>query len=146
VLPRLARVVGALILVWAGYRNATRRDIMLRYRDWPLSSHTHWVLRVERSGTAAVKSLPHPHVGAARIRDFFSRSGHRFDYTLKPGESFFLYLDRVNVAEAGWGYRERLDFRYYPMASPGEYALSGVGRFFHAGLPVTSRPFRVWVE
>jgi hypothetical protein len=137
---------GEPILVWAGYRNVSRRDIVLRYRDWPLSSHTHWVLRVERAGAGAVEALPHPHVDAAGIRDFFSRNGHRFDYTLKPGEAFFLYLDRVNVAEAGWGYRERLDFRYYPMSSPGEYAISAAGRFFHAGPAITSRLFRVRVE
>jgi hypothetical protein len=83
---------------------------------------------------------------AAGIRDFFSRNEHRFDYTLKPGEAFFLYLDRVNVAEAGWGYRERLDFRHYPMSSPGEYAISAAGRFFHAGPAITGRPFRVRVE
>jgi hypothetical protein len=134
------------ILIWAGYRNASRRDVLLRYRDWPLSSHTHWVLRVNRAGGGEVESLPHPHVDAGEIRTFFSRNSHRFDYTLKPGEAFFLYLDRVNVAEAGWGYRERLDFRYYPMSSPGEYAISAVGRFLHAGPPVASRPFRIWVE
>ena len=73
-------------------------------------------------------------------------NGHRFDYTLKPGEAFSLYLDRVNMAESGWEYRERRDFRHYPMSSPGEYALSAAGRFFHAGPAITSRPFRVWVE
>ena len=134
------------VLIWAGYRNASRRDIRLRYRDWPLSSHTHWVLRVNRAGGGEVESLPHPHVDAGEIRTFFSRNSHRFDYTLKPGEAFFLYLDRVNVAEAGWGYRERLDFRYYPMSYPGEYAISAVARFLHAGPPVTSRPFRIRVE
>jgi len=50
------------------------------------------------------------------------------------------------MAEAGWEYRERLDFRHYPMSSPGEYAISAVGRFFHAGPAITSPPFRVWVE
>jgi hypothetical protein len=138
--------VGEPILAWAGYRNTSRRDILLRYRDWSLSSHTHWVLHVERAGGSPVESLPHPHVDAARIRDFFSRNGHRFDHNRKPGKAFFLYLDRVNVAEAGWGYRERLDFRYYPMSSPGEYAISAVGRLFHAGPALTSRRFRIWVE
>jgi hypothetical protein len=57
---------------------------------------------------------------------------HRFDLALKPGESFFC-LDRISSAEPGWGFKERIDFRYYPMAVPGEYAISAVGRFVHSG-------------
>ena len=37
----------------------------------------------------AMESRPPSHVDSAGIRDFFSRNGHRFDYTLKPGEAFF---------------------------------------------------------
>jgi hypothetical protein len=137
---------GEPIILWAGYRNVSRQDIVLRYRDWPLESHTHWDLRVERVGTGPVSPIAHPHVDPAGIRDFFSRNAHRFDQPLKPGESFFLYLDRINSAEAGWGYKERIDFRYYPMAAPGEYAISAVGRFLHSGPPVVTRVLRIWVD
>jgi hypothetical protein len=138
--------VGEPVLLWSGYRNVSSRNIVLRYRDWPLDSHTCWHLRMERVGAGAVESLAHPHVDMNQIRDFFSRNPHRFEQTLRPGEMFFLYLDRINVAEPGWGYKERLDFRYYPMAIPGEYTMSAVGRFFHPGVPVTSRVLRVWVD
>jgi hypothetical protein len=138
--------VGESIILWAGYRNVSRHDVALRYRDWPLESHTHWDLRVDWVGAGSVAPRPHPHVNGAAIRDFFSRNPHRFDMTVKPGESFFLYVDRINSAEPGWGYKERLDFRYYPMAAPGEYAISAVGRFFHAGTPIVTRVLRVWVE
>jgi hypothetical protein len=138
--------VGEPIILWAGYRNVSRRDVVLRYRDWPRESHTHWDFRVERIGAGPVSPLAHPHVDAAAIRDFFSRNPHRFDQPLKPGESFFLYLDRINSAEPGWGYKERIDFRYYPMPLPGEYAISAVGRFFHAGPPIPTRALRVWVD
>ena len=137
---------GEPVLVWAGYRNVSSRDIVLRYRSWPLASHTSWHLRVERTGTGAVEPLPHPHVDMKEIREFFSRNPHRFEYRLRAGETFFLYLDRINLAEPGWGYRERLDFRHFPMTSPGEYTISAVGRFFHSGPPVPTRPFRVWVD
>jgi hypothetical protein len=93
-----------------------------------------------------VEPLAHPHVDAAQVREFFSRNPHRFEQRLRPGETFFLYLDRINVAEPGWGYRECLDFPYYPMAVPGEYTISAVGRFFHPGMPVATRPLRVWVD
>jgi hypothetical protein len=101
---------------------------------------------VERTGAGAVESIAHPHVDMTQIREFFSRNPHRFEQRLRPGETFFLYLDRVNFAEPGWGYRERLDFRYYPMAMPGEYTISAVGRFFHPGTPVATRPLRVWID
>ena len=137
--------LGEPVLVWAGYRNVSARDIVLRYRDWPLASHTRWDLRVERAGAGVVEPLRHPHVDVTQIREFFSRNPHRFEYRLRAGETFFLYLDRINLAEPGWGYRERLDFRHFPMTSPGEYTISAVGRFFHSGPPVPTRPFRVWV-
>jgi hypothetical protein len=79
-----------------------------------------------------VAPIGHPHVDSAAIRDFFARNPHRFDLALKPGESF-LCLDRISSAEPGWGFKERIDFRYYPMAAPGEYAISAVGRFVHSG-------------
>ena len=138
--------VGEPIILWAGYRNEARHDVVLRYRDWPLESHTHWDLSVERVGAGPVGPLAHPHVDDAGIRDFFSRNTHRFEVTLKPAESFFLYLDRINSAEPGWGYKERIGFRYYPMAVPGEYAISAVGRFLHPGAPIATRVLRVWVE
>jgi hypothetical protein len=138
--------VGEPILLWSGYRNVSERDIVLRYRTWPLESHTCWHLRVERTGAGVVESMAHPHVDMTQIREFFSRNPHRFEQRLRPGETFFLYLDRVNVAEPGWGYRERLDFRYYPMTIPGEYTISAVGRFFHPGTPVATRPLRVWID
>jgi hypothetical protein len=138
--------VGEAIILWAGYRNVSRRDVVLRYRDWPLESHTHWDLSVERVGAGSVGPLPHPHVDETSIRDFFSRNPHRFEVSLRPGETFFLYLDRINSAEAGWGYKERLGFRYYRMAVPGEYAISAVGRFYHPGAPIATRALRVWVD
>jgi hypothetical protein len=138
--------VGEPVLLWAGYRNVSDRDIELRYRDWPLESHTRWHLRVERRGAGVVAALRHPHVDTTQIREFFSRNGHRFQMRLRPGEAFFLYLDRINVAEPGWGYRERLDFLYYPLTSPGEYTITAVGRFYHPGAPTTSRALTVWVD
>jgi hypothetical protein len=137
---------GEAIVLWAGYRNVSRQDAVLRYRDWPLEAHTDWELSVERVGAGRVAPLAHPHVDAAGIRDFFSRNTHRFEVTLKPGESFFLYLDRINSAEAGWGYKERIGFRYYPMTLPGEYTISAAGRYFHDGGPIATRTLRVWVE
>jgi len=137
---------GDPILVWAGYRNRSSRAIVLRYRDWPLASHTHWELRVERAGAGAVSPVAHPHVDAAAIQDFFSRNPHTFEVTLEPGATFFLFVDRINSAEPGWGYKERLDFRFYPMSTPGEYAISAIGRFFHPAPALTTRALRVWVE
>ena len=43
--------------LWSGYRNVSSRDIVLRYRDWPIASHTRWHLRVERAGAGAVEPL-----------------------------------------------------------------------------------------
>ena len=139
--------VGEAVLLWSGYRNVSGRDIVLRYRDWPLESHTRWDLRVERRGAGAIPPLAHPHVDATEIREFFSRNTHRFEKALRPGETFFLYLDRVNVAEAGWGVPRAAGFSLLPDAESGRvYDQGSGGRFFHSGARITSRPLRIWVD
>ena len=77
--------VGEPVLLWSGYRNVSGRDIVLRYRDWPIESHTRWDLRVERAGAGAVEPLAHPHVDAAQVREFFSRNPHRLRATAAAG-------------------------------------------------------------
>ena len=82
------------------------------------TSHTHWDLSVERVGAGSVAPLAHPHVDDAGIRDFFSRNAHRFEVTLKPGGELLPLPGPDQLGRAGWGYKERIGFRYYPMAAP----------------------------
>ena len=81
------------------------------------------------------------------IREYFSRNLRTASSTGsgRARPSFSTWTG-FNLAEPGWGYQERLDFRHFPMTTPGEYTISAVGRFFHSGPPIPTRPFRVWVD
>ena len=81
---------GGHIEMWAGYKNLSRRAITLKYRDWPLQTHTHWKLQVRAGNGKAIAPRAHPHLTRAEIIDFFSKNPHTFDLTLQPGQTFRL--------------------------------------------------------
>ena len=110
--------------LWLGYRNVTGEPIELRYRTWPLAARTSWRLEVRHEDGEPIAPRPHPHVTKAEIEDYFSKHGHRFDLKIAPGEAYFFPLQRINSAKPGWGYKERLEFAYYPMAKAGKYTIT----------------------
>ena len=68
-----------------------------------------------------------PHVDATEIREFFSqtRTGSR-KCCGRERRSSSTWIGSTSPRRGG-GYRERLDFRYYPMPSPGEYTIGQWG-------------------
>ena len=110
--------------VWVLFRNASAAPLMLRYREWPPDRHTYWRLEIADENDVAIPWRPHPHLKKGEIEDFFSRHGHTFEQALAPDEVFPLYIDRINSAKAGWGYKQRLGFGYYPIERPGRYRVS----------------------
>lgn len=120
---------------WVVYRNLSDQTQSLAYQEWPKAEHCHWTLTVTRDGTE-VAPLAHPHLTEAEITAYFSAHGNSFQQDLKPGESFALPLQRINSAEPGWGYKQRLGFRYWPMAEPGTYAISAVESGFAGREPL----------
>ena len=132
--------------LWVGYRNVGHRDVVLSYRSWPLDAHTYWELTIEAEGGEVITPLEHPHVTEADIEDYFSKNGSRFDLTLEPGQSHFFPVPRINSAKPGWGYKERLDFKFYPIAEPGDYKITASGHHLLRNVVTTAEPLRVRVE
>ena len=64
-----------------------------------------------------------------------------FDVTLEQREIFPLFVDRLTSAESGWGYKERLDFGYYPMTRPGRYRITVTAH--GSGETASAEPFEV---
>ncbi|QIF04191.1 hypothetical protein [Roseimicrobium sp. ORNL1] len=110
-----------------GCRNDSDTDIKIRYTDWPRETSSRWKLEVQKEGDALIAAQPHPTITPKDIEDYFSKHGRTYAVTLKPGEHHWVYLKRINTAKPGWGYKEELDFKYYPMTSPGKYTLSVIG-------------------
>jgi hypothetical protein len=99
------------------FRNAAAARRELRYRSWPPSERSSCL--IEGAGVAGV---PVP-IAQSEIDEYFSRLRPAFDFELGPGETLEWYLDRITTAARGWGYKERLDFQYFPM-KPGSYEVN----------------------
>ena len=105
------------------YRNVGRQPVTLAFRDWPEERMTHWTADVRHADGTRIAALPHPHVTRQEILDYFPKNTHTWEVTLRPGEIFTLPIDRFNTARGGWGYKERLAFRYYPLEKRGRYTI-----------------------
>jgi hypothetical protein len=119
--------VGDEINLWVGCRNDSAADIEIKYTDWPLATHSMWKVDARHEKDGIIVAQPNPTVTAKDIDDYFSKHGRTYAVALKPGEQHWVCLQRINTAKPGWGYKEELDFKYYPMTSPGKYILSVTG-------------------
>lgn len=104
-------------------KNVSTGTIRLLYASTPTASHTHWELLVDRSDRSTVQPKRHPDYGPIFLQEFERAEGRQYQVDLGPGElSHTFYLPRINSAKPGWGYKDELDFSYYPMP-PGKYAI-----------------------
>ncbi|HEV8321736.1 MAG TPA: hypothetical protein VG389_09000 [Myxococcota bacterium] len=108
-------------------QNRGPRPVAYQVLSWPRAAHTYVALRVT-AGPAIIAPVPVPWLTDAEIASYFAKRG-KFSSPLYPGSLQAFRLDRINRAEKGWGYKEELDFASYPVAAPGEYAVSA--RAFH---------------
>lgn len=136
--PAEARV-GQHIDAWVVFRNTSSSAQTLEYAEWPPEAHTHWTLQITRDG-GPIEPKPHPHVSPAEIEQHFSAHGHAFELEVGPGEAFPLVLTRIESAEPGWGYKQRLGFRYWPLEEAGTYAVGAVEAGFEGREPLVLPP------
>ncbi|RBP41197.1 hypothetical protein DES53_10726 [Roseimicrobium gellanilyticum] len=119
--------VGDEIDLWVGCRNDSNAEITLRYTDWPRATSSKWKLEVRKEGGDSISAMPHPTLTSKDIEDYFSKHGKSYAVLLKPGEYHWFILQRISSAKPGWGYKEELDYQYYPMTAPGKYIISVSG-------------------
>jgi hypothetical protein len=132
--------------LYVGYRNVSGRAITLRYRDWPLDTHTHWELIVTSVAGDRIAAAKHPTLTPESINDYFSKNPKSYDVTLEPMQEHFYPVQRVNSAEPGWGHKETLDFKYYPITQLGSYEIAAVVHNLHNGADLRTGNLRIWVE
>jgi hypothetical protein len=131
--------------LWMGYRNTSIQNITLKYRDWPLDVHTYWKLTIDSKAGNVVEAVPHPTLTRQSINDYFSRSARSYEIILEPQKEYFFGLKRVNSANPGWGYKEEVDFKYYPMAK-GKYTITATNLNFLNDVSITATGLTVWLE
>ena len=138
--------LGENIDLSVGYKNTGAGPAVLRYRDWPLDTHSNWSIDIQPRGGTTLAAQPHPHLTADQITEHFSAHGNSFDLSLRQGETHFLSLDRINSAAQGWGHKERLDFKYYPITKPGRYTIRVTSHHLYGDKPLTTEAFTITVE
>ena len=123
-----------------GVRNVGDHAIKINYGGESQAKRAFVALDfVDRSGKR-VAALPHPDLDAKAMREFFNLFGASKPILLAPGDNFFQRLDQINRAGGGMGYKEELDFQFYPLA-PGRYTVVARGMNYLPGVVLsTSAP------
>jgi hypothetical protein len=134
------------LTLFFGCRNESDKNVVLRYSDWPLETHTRWELGITSPDGKRIAAQKHPTLTQQMIVDFFSNFPRAYEVKLEPGQEHFFVLSRVNSAQPGMGHKEALDFKFYPMPQPGAYEITASGLHLFGTTPLLSKPFRISVE
>jgi hypothetical protein len=128
-----------------GIRNVSDHPIQLHYGGNRRAQRSFVALDIVDRRGKHVAGLPLPYVDAKDMQEFFVLFGASKPIWLAPGEYFFQGLDRITQAQAGGGYKDELDFQYYPLA-PGRYRVVARGLNYITGAELTTAPIEIRVE
>lgn len=124
-------------------RNTSAKPLAFQYSDWPEAQATRCTLSLTPETGRAIESRPVP-IPPAEIAAYFSKHGRTFEVPIAVGDSHLLRLDRVTTATPGWGFKEVLGFRYYPVETHGPYALTAqCVNVLGQGTQLTTAPVRL---
>ena len=147
IVPEKYRVrAGEDLNLFIGCRNTSDQKIVLKYSDWPLETHTFWELTIVPEGGVAIAAEKHPTLKPEDINEYFSKFPHPYDVPLEPHQEFFYRVQRVNSARQGWGHKQELDFKFYPMTKAGAYDIGARCQHLRPGTEVVAKGLRVWIE
>jgi hypothetical protein len=132
--------------LFIGCRNVSGQKITLKYSDWPLETHTFWELSIVPQGGAPIIAEKHPTLTPESINEYFSKFPHPYEVTLEPNQEFFYQVQRVNSAKQGWGYKQELDFKFYPMTAAGAYDIAARCKNLRPGGEIVAKGLRVWID
>ena len=117
--------LGEELDAWVLYRNTGDSAQRFAYAEWPSEKHSYWDLRLVCDGEEVLPKA-HPHLTEADITAYFAANGNAFEVEVAPGAVQGLPIQRLTSAKPGWGYKQRLGFRYWPLEQPGSCELSAV--------------------
>lgn len=103
-------------------RNLSSEPLKLKYSTWPPKEHTYCQLKINETRRGVIEPAAVP-ILKADINDYFSKHGQKYEITINPSDTHTVSLERISTAKTGWGYKEQLGFKYYPMP-PGKYQIS----------------------
>ena len=125
-------------------RNASDKPLSLKFHNLPLDNHTHWKFDVTDEHGVKVTPKNHPDLNEALLKEFVATQSHSYEVVLKPHASQMYWIPRLNSAERGWGYKDELEFQYFPMP-PGHYTIKATALNLLPDVSLESRPITVTV-
>ena len=132
--------------LWIGCKNVSAADMEVLYNKWPLETHSFWKLEIQDESGKTIAAKAHPTVTPQEASDYFSKHGKNQEVTLAPGMCTWYRVGSVNTASPGWGYKEDLDFKFYPMPTPGKYTIRAYGHHVLSTGVVAAGPATVVLE
>jgi len=103
--------------------NFSDTSIFLEFSDWPLDKHSYCSLKLKNEDYI-INSKKIDWLTINDITNYFSQHGKNHKIELMPGMFHIIYLNKINSAAKGWGYKENLNFEYYPTIKLGKYTVS----------------------
>ncbi|MBL0217030.1 MAG: hypothetical protein IPQ07_24540 [Myxococcales bacterium] len=114
-----AKTVDVVVVV----RNGGTQAVDFTRKYFPLAEHTYCSLQITNATTkkpiAAKDAVP-----AAAGYGYFEKHGNAFTSKLEPGAGVMITLTRITTAQTGWGYKEDLGFKHYPVEKPGAHTIA----------------------
>ncbi len=104
-------------------RNVGKAAVDFTYKSWPEAQQSRCSLRILDAAKRTIDAKDVP-ISKQDIAAYFSKFGRTYKLKIEPGESWMIHLPRVTTAAAGWGYKEELGFKYYPVATHGPHTVA----------------------
>jgi len=104
-------------------RNIGPIAVTLVHKSWPEAQQTRCLLRIVDAANRAIDAQDVP-IAKQDIAAYFMRSGQTYRVSVEPGHSHVISLRRVTTAASGWGYKEDLGFKYYPIVQHGPHSVA----------------------
>lgn len=142
-MPRVA--AGEDIEVSLGLKNVGAVPLRL-HLGGTRDQRSHFTLSIDGPDGRVIDARPHPELDQDSMDHFFRHMSAVKTLTLKPGEATFLPAEPINSAGGGWGYKERLDFSYYPMPLRGRYRIVATAHRFLPDVAPMTPPLEIWVD
>ncbi len=101
--------------------NLSNERLEFNYRTWPPNEHSYCDLLISSvKGTVEPRAVP---IDRSKIEKYFSEHGHSYQKVLDSDSLMRFGVGPINTAKPGYGYKEKLNFSYYPL-QPGTYEIA----------------------
>ncbi len=125
--------------------NSSNSSILLNFSDLPLEKHSHCSLEI-KGPKGLISGKPIDWLSRKEIEEYFSKyMSRQYEVKLTPGRDYVISLAQINTAPKGWGYKEWLDFKYYPLVEAGEYSISAEVRNISDAGPIETSELNLWL-